>query len=368
MLLVERHLIKSNHAFYQECDNLSFLAKNLYNAANYIYRQNFFANQKTDAVAVYHQLKNGTDYKALPAKISQEVLRMLFKNWQSYYAAHREYLADPSKFKAPPKIPNYKGSIKDRSNGRYVVSYNNQAISKRELKKGIIHPSQTNIYLTTQVKKAEQVRIIPKKKSYIIEVVYEKEITVSPQPPLLRGAKGGWQNEGKITAIKTPSGQRRYDVESYTGKSVSDRQTIIYARVSSRAQQSDLNRQVAYLSELYPKAEIISEIGGGLNFKRKKLISLLERVMQGSVERIIVAHKDRLARFGFDWLEWFCKQYNCGVLVLNERELSPEAEMVEDILAILHCFSSRLYGFRKYKNIVKEDQDLPHQRVKSTVE
>lgn len=149
---------------------------------------------------------------------------------------------------------------------------------------------------------------------------------------------------------------------------MSDRQTIIYARVSSRAQQSDLNRQVAYLSELYPKAEIISEIGGGLNFKRKKLISLLERVMQGSVERIIVAHKDRLARFGFDWLEWFCKQYNCGVLVLNERELSPEAEMVEDILAILHCFSSRLYGFRKYKNIVKEDQDLPHQRVKSTVE
>jgi transposase len=182
MLLVERHLIKSNHAFYQECDNLSFLAKNLYNAANYIYRQNFFANQKTDAVAVYHQLKNGTDYKALPAKISQEVLRMLFKNWQSYYAAHREYLADPSKFKAPPKIPNYKGSIKDRSNGRYVVSYNNQAISKRELKKGIIHPSQTNIYLTTQVKKAEQVRIIPKKKSYIIEVVYEKEITEKPLP------------------------------------------------------------------------------------------------------------------------------------------------------------------------------------------
>jgi hypothetical protein len=57
---------------------------------------------------------------------------MLFKNWQSYYAAHREYLVKPTKFKAPPKIPNYKGSIQDRSNGRYVGSYNNQAISKRE--------------------------------------------------------------------------------------------------------------------------------------------------------------------------------------------------------------------------------------------
>jgi len=88
MLLVERHLIKSTHPLYSECDRLSFLAKNLYNAANYIYRQNFFANQRTSACAVYHQLKNGVDYKALPPKIGQEVLRMLFKAWQSYYAAN----------------------------------------------------------------------------------------------------------------------------------------------------------------------------------------------------------------------------------------------------------------------------------------
>jgi putative transposase len=79
--------------------------------------------------------------------VGQEVLRMLFKSWQSYYAAHREYLTNPSKFKSAPKIPNYKGNIKDRSNGRYVVSYNNQAISKKYLKLGLIHPSQTNIYL-----------------------------------------------------------------------------------------------------------------------------------------------------------------------------------------------------------------------------
>ena len=182
MLLVERHLIKSSHTLYSECDKLSFLTKNLYNAANYIYRQNFFAQKTTDAMAVYHQLKNGVDYQAIPAKVGQEVLRMLFKAWQSYYAAHREYLTNPSKFKSPPKIPNYKGSIKDRSNGRYVVSYNNQAISKKSLKKGLIHPSQTNIYLKTQVKKAEQVRIIPKKNCYIIEVVYEQEIAQETLP------------------------------------------------------------------------------------------------------------------------------------------------------------------------------------------
>jgi putative transposase len=182
MMLVERHFIKSNHAFYQECDQLSFLAKNLYNAANYIYRQNFFTNQKTEAIAVYHQLKNSPDYKFLPAKVAQEVLRMLFKSWQSYYSAYREYLVNPTKFKAPPKIPNYKGSVKDRNNDRYVVSYNNQAFSKKKFKKGIIHLSKTNIYLKTQVKKAEQVRIIPKKNAYIIEVVYKQEINENSLP------------------------------------------------------------------------------------------------------------------------------------------------------------------------------------------
>jgi putative transposase len=68
MLLVERHLIRSGHTLYSECDKLSFLTKNLYNAANYIYRQNFFAQKTTDAIEVYHQLKNGADYQAVPAR------------------------------------------------------------------------------------------------------------------------------------------------------------------------------------------------------------------------------------------------------------------------------------------------------------
>jgi predicted site-specific integrase-resolvase len=85
--------------------------------------------------------------------------------------------------------------------------------------------------------------------------------------------------------------------------------------------------------------------------------------MQGTVGRIIIAHKDRLARFGFDLFKWLCEQYGCEILVLNETSLSPEAEMVEDILAILHCFSSRLYGLRKYKSQVAEDPSLP--RLKS---
>ena len=137
------------------------------------------------------------------------------------------------------------------------------------------------------------------------------------------------------------------------------RAVVIYARVSSRAQHPDLNRQVAALSNLYPNAEIVSEVGGGLNFKRKKLLALLERIFKGDVRMVVVAHKDRLARFGFDLFRWLCEQNRCVLVVLNETTLSPEREMVEDILAILHCFSSRLYGLRKYKSQVQEDPDLP---------
>ena len=81
--------------------------------------------------------------------------------------------------------------------------------------------------------------------------------------------------------------------------------------------------------------------------------------MQRTIKRIIVAHKDRFARFGFDHFRWLCELHGCEIVVLNETALSPEREMVEDILAILHCLSSRLYGLRKYKSQVQEDPDLP---------
>jgi excisionase family DNA binding protein len=173
-----------------------------------------------------------------------------------------------------------------------------------------------------------------------------------------------WEEDGRIEAIRTPSGQRRYNIESYVAKSGGDRRkVVVYARVSGRALQPDLNRQVAALSSLYPQAEIVAEIGSGLNFKRKKLLALLEQILSGDVRLVVVAHKDRLARFGFDLFRWLCEQNGCELVVLNDAGLSPEREMVEDILAILHCFSSRLYGLRKYRSQVKEDPDLPKLRA-----
>ncbi|MDT9262469.1 MAG: IS607 family transposase, partial [Limnospira sp. PMC 1236.20] len=138
-----------------------------------------------------------------------------------------------------------------------------------------------------------------------------------------------WDDNGSIDTIRTPAGQRRYNVESYTAKSGSDkRKVVIYARVSSRAQQSDLNRQVAALSNLYPEAEVVSEIGGGLNFKGKKMLALLGHHLSGDVGMVVVAHPDRLAIWGFDLFGWLCEQNSCSLMVLNQTSLSPEREMV----------------------------------------
>ncbi|MEG4962999.1 MULTISPECIES: transposase [unclassified Microcoleus] len=175
MQLVERHVIKPNHRFYREADRLSWLCKNLYNSANYIYRQNFFASQQTNALAVYHALKTSLDYKALPAKVAQSTLGLVLKAWTSYYLAVRNYQEDPTKFKVAPKIPHYKGSReRKREDGRYVVVFNCQAVSKRALKQGYARPSGTNIWLPSKVTSILEIRIVPKVGCYVVEVVYEK--------------------------------------------------------------------------------------------------------------------------------------------------------------------------------------------------
>ena len=181
-----------------------------------------------------------------------------------------------------------------------------------------------------------------------------------------------WEAEGKINTIKTPSGQRRYDIEKFIKEESEDgrrRATVIYARVSTRPQLSDLHRQVKRLSTLYPSAEVIKEVAGGLNLRRKGLLSLLGRVLKGDVKVIVVAHKDRLARFGFDLIEWLCEIHDCKIVVLNQDSREDDQELVADIIAILHSFSSRLYSLRKHakqiKELVQEGTETQDQKASS---
>jgi putative resolvase len=169
-----------------------------------------------------------------------------------------------------------------------------------------------------------------------------------------------WDKAGKICAIRTPSNHRRYDIDSVLDpRAFKKRTTYLYCRVSSHKQRDDLNRQADYLQSLFPGGRVIKEIGSGLNYKRKGLQTLLGQILSGDVEQVVCSYNDRLARFGIEIIDYICTQNNTKLVVLNRIDLSPEREFVEDILAIIHVFSSKLYGLRKYKQKIKEDKDLP---------
>ncbi|MFB2978990.1 IS607 family transposase [Microseira sp. BLCC-F43] len=128
-----------------------------------------------------------------------------------------------------------------------------------------------------------------------------------------------------------------------------------YRLYPTHSQQEDLQRQLEHLRSLYPEAEVISEVGSGLNFRRKKFLSILEGIIDGDIQCLVVAHPDRLVRFGFELVRWLWEKFECQLVVLNHSFLSPEQELVADMLSIIHCFSSRLYGLRKYSKQIKED-------------
>ncbi|MEN8657109.1 IS607 family transposase [Marivita sp.] len=167
-----------------------------------------------------------------------------------------------------------------------------------------------------------------------------------------------WDASGEFPAKKRPSGHRYYD-ESDVRKLLNltpeeMRKVIVYCRVSSHSQKDDLAFQIesmeAYcLSAGIAVDEWVKEIGGGMNFKRKKFLALMDAIVAGEVKRLIIAHKDRLVRFGFDFIQHLADRHGCEIEVVNQESLSPQEEMTEDLLAIVHTFSCRLYGMRKYR-------------------
>jgi putative resolvase len=174
-----------------------------------------------------------------------------------------------------------------------------------------------------------------------------------------------WEAEGRITARRTPTGQRYFDESDVfavltPGFARDDRKVIVYCRVSCAGQRDDLASQRAAM-ETFCLArgltvhEWVSEIGGGMNLLRPKLIDIMSRVKAGQVSTLVVAHKDRLARFGFDYLAHEADAAGCELLVADQESLSPQEEMVADLLAIVHTFSCRLYGLRRYEKSMKAD-------------
>ena len=166
-----------------------------------------------------------------------------------------------------------------------------------------------------------------------------------------------WDRLGILDAHRTPTNRRYYTHDQYLqviGHSSKERMIIAYCRVSSSGQKNDLVNQKAALEQFCiangkPVALWMEDIGSGLNYERKNFVRLMEMVERGEVSEIVIAHSDRLVRFGYEWFHKFCRDHGCHLTVINAASLSPEAEMTKDLLSIIHCFSSRLYGLRKYK-------------------
>ena len=173
-----------------------------------------------------------------------------------------------------------------------------------------------------------------------------------------------WDRDGKLTARRTHTNRRYYTDEDVAHVLVSvlpppTRRTVAYCRVSRQSQKADLVNQRQLVEQFCVARglivdEWIEEVGGGLNLKRRKFLKLIEAIIDQDIKILVIAHKDRLARFGYDLIAHLCEKYACELLVMNSESLSPQEEMVQDLMTIIHTFSSRLYGLKNYKKALQK--------------
>lgn len=173
-----------------------------------------------------------------------------------------------------------------------------------------------------------------------------------------------WDRDKTLIAFRTQTNRRYYTEEQLNyflniQTNPVPQKVVVYLRVSSQAQKPDLKNQRTIMESFcvssgLANVEFVEEVGSGLNFKRIKFLRVIKEISEKKISKLIIAHKDRLCRFGYELIEWFCKENCCEVLVLNQEKLSPEQEMVQDLMTIIHCFSSRLYGLRNYKKFLQK--------------
>ena len=174
-----------------------------------------------------------------------------------------------------------------------------------------------------------------------------------------------WDKNGKIQTIRTPGNKRLYNLEKYLKDQnlpsqideeitddANEKLRIIYTRVSSHSQSNDLERQKQYMTKRYPNHLLIEDIGSGMNFNRRGLRKIIRWAIAGKIEEVVVAYKERFARFGFELIEDLIKEYSNGkIIILNRvKTEEPEEELVKDMLQIMNIFTAKMNGLRKYKD------------------
>lgn len=171
-----------------------------------------------------------------------------------------------------------------------------------------------------------------------------------------------WEKNKKIEVIRTPGGKRLYNVEKYISININisepindnNKLNICYCRVSTYGQKDDLQRQIEYMKKLYPTYVVIKDVGSALNFKRKGLNKLINYAINGEINEVVIAYKDRLCRFGYELIENIITKHSNGkITILNDINMSSQEEMTKDLVSIINIFSARINGLCKYKNQIK---------------
>ena len=175
-----------------------------------------------------------------------------------------------------------------------------------------------------------------------------------------------WDRTNVLKARRTPTNQRYYTDEDLNRvlnleqETKSERKNVGYCRVSIQGQKKNLENQQELIS-IYSLShgvildEIYTDIGSGLDYKRENWNKLLKQIENNQIDKIYVTYKDRFVRFGYEWFEEFCASHDTEIIVLNQKQTSPEEELTEDLLSILHEFSERNYVLRKYKTEINKD-------------
>jgi len=169
-----------------------------------------------------------------------------------------------------------------------------------------------------------------------------------------------WARNGLVKFEVTEGGHYRYFITkevSYNTPENDISEFIIYGRVSSKKQEQDLHRQIKFIRKQFPEYSIITDIGSGINYKRKGFQTILERLFKGNIKEVVVAYPDRFSRFGFDLFQWIFNKFGAKLTNIGAESVSEESEFFSDIMEIITVFTARYYGRRKYGN--REDQILP---------
>mgnify|MGYP003418090806 FL=1 len=162
-----------------------------------------------------------------------------------------------------------------------------------------------------------------------------------------------YDNLGKIKTIRTAGNRRLYNVQKYLEENnLVDKSTtkknVIYCRVSSSDRKDDLERQISILSSLYPEYEILSDIGSGINFKRKGLLKLIDYAINNNLNEVVITYKDRLCRIGYELLEYIFSKYSkATITILNVNNDNKTEEITKDLIEIITVYSSKIHGQRR---------------------